>query len=235
MVEVVLSGEGKNALSGALMERTLAAVRAVDGAPLLLRGDGDAFSAGLHLAEVASLDAVEMQRFLQGLTELTLQLFRYPGPTVAAVNGHAIAGGLILALVCDHRVGPRAPKARIGLNEIALGLRFPPQILDVVRYRIPAQHHEAVLLRGPLLSPDEALTRGLLDELADDPVSVATERLAAMAALPRAAYAALKGDLRGAVGIDSPEVQRRFLAEVLPVWTGPALKATIAGFLNKGR
>lgn len=232
MVEVVLAGPGKNALSRGLMASTRAAVERAAGGPLLLRGDGDAFSAGLNLKEVAALDPEGMRGFLEELMGLVDALFHYPGPTVAAVNGHAIAGGLILALVCDHRVGSRQPRARIGLNEVSLGLRFPPRLLDMVRYRIPAHHHEAVILRGPLLGPDRALAHGLLDELDDDPVAAGRETLAQLAAIPHDAYVALKHDLRAGVGEDDPSSHDRFVRDVLPVWTGPALKERIARFLG---
>jgi len=233
MVEVVLQGEGKNALSLSLMKRVVEQVRAADGAPLLLTGAGDAFSAGLHLAEVRSLEPSEMQGFLEVLTEVVELLFRHPAPTVAAVNGHAIAGGAVLALVCDERIGPTGGKARIGLNEVQLGLRFPPRILDMVRYRVPAHHHERVLLQGPLVGPEEALRLGLLDALADDPVDAARGRLTALSRLHRGAYAALKGDLRGHIGLEDAQTERHFLEEVVPVWTGPELKQTIDAFLNR--
>ena len=233
VVEVVLAGEGKTALSRRLMEATLSAIEAARGEPLLLRGDGDAFSAGLHLAEVASLEPDAMRSFLDVLTELAGALFHYRGPTVAAVNGHAIAGGLIVALMCDRRIATASPKARIGLNEVALGLRFPPRLLEMVRYRIPAHHHETVMLQGPLVPPDMALQLGMVDALAEEPVSAGREALLQLSRLPARAYADVKLDLRGQVGRPSPDNERRFLDDVLPVWTGPELKARIAAFLNK--
>jgi len=231
VVEVVLEAPGKNALSRALMERTLEAVRAADGAPLLLTGHGDAFSAGLNLKEVASLDVEGMRTFLETLMDLTEALFRYPGPTAAAVNGHAIAGGMILALVCDHRVVSASPKARLGLNEVALGLRFPPRLLEMVRYRVPAQHHETVMLQGPLVGPDDAVRLGLADETAEDPAERARTVLGRLAKLPGPAYAAMKDDLRGSVGRSDAGSHQRFIDEVLPVWTGDELKQRIARFL----
>lgn len=231
MVEVVLEAPGKNALSRALMERTLEAVHAADGAPLLLTGAGDAFSAGLNLKEVASLDVAGMRSFLETLMELTEALFRYPGPTAAAVNGHAIAGGLILALVCDHRVVTSNPKARLGLNEVALGLRFPPRLLEMVRYRVPSHQHEAVMLQGPLVGPADAVRLGIVEEVVDSPRERAVAVLEQLATLPPVAYGAMKDDLRGPVGRDDAGSHQRFIDEVLPVWTGDELKQRIARFL----
>lgn len=233
MVEIVLSGPGKNALGTALMQRLRADLRAAGGAPVLLRGEGDAFSAGLDLMEVASLDAPGMTAFLQELEGLVRDVWSYPGPTAAAVNGHAIAGGCIVAMACDLRVATDNPKARIGLNEVALGLRFPPAVLRMIRARLPAAALEEVLLGAALYGPADARHLGLVDAVAPDAVAVARERLAVRAAYPADAYATAKRDLRGGVLDVTDEERGTFAAEVVPVWTSDALKARIRGFLRK--
>src|SRR2546428_4980269 len=91
--ELLISGPGRNALSGTLMEQLLLQVAGAGGRPLLVTGAGAAFSAGLDLKEVAALDRPRMARFLGRLDALVDALFDYPRPTVACVNGHAIAGG----------------------------------------------------------------------------------------------------------------------------------------------
>lgn len=235
MVEIVLEGPGKNALGSQLMVQVRERLAAAGGAPVLLTGAGDALSAGLDLNEVGSLEPAGMEQFLRRLEDLVTALFHYPGPTVAAVNGHAIAGGAILALCCDHRVCTADPRARIGLNEVALGLRFPPRVLAMVRYRVPGPGLEQVLLGAGLHGPADALRLGLVDEIAQDPGSVARARLAALAAHPAEAYAATKRDLRGSIGRPDAEAERAFLAEVLPVWTSDALRARIRGFLERKR
>ncbi len=234
-VDIVLDFPGKNALGSASMAALRDQLAAADGAPVLLRGAGDCFCAGLNLAEVSSLDAAGMERFLDGLEALVSALFHHPGPTVAAVNGHAIAGGAVVALCCDHIVGPTASGARIGLNEVALGLRFPPGTLQVIRHRIPRRHHAAVLLGAALHTPDEALRLGLLDELADDPVAVGRQRLAAFARHPADAYAATKADLHGGVGRVSAAVAAEFSRQAVPMWTRPALQARLAAMVSRGR
>lgn len=233
MTEIVLEGPGKNALGTGLMERAIAAIRAAGDAPVLVRGSGDAFSAGLDLREVVSLDVAGMEAFLGRMGELFDLLFHHPAPTVACVNGHAIAGGCILAVACDHRVATSDPRARIGLNEVALGLRFPPGVLAIVRYRVPSL--EPVILGAALHPPADALRLGLVDELADDPLPVARQRLAALAMHPRAAYSHAKRELRAAVGRPDPERTRAYLAEVLPAWTSDEIKALIRAFLDRKR
>lgn len=232
MFEIVLDGPGKNALGSALLATLRERLAEADGRPVLLTGAGDAFSAGLDLKEVASLDNDGMLRFLAGLEATCRALFTYPAPTVALVNGHAIAGGCILALCCDWRVAAPNPRAKIGLNEVALGLRFPPGLLRMMRQRVPAQHATRVFLEAGLFDPATALGLGLVDELADDARTVAIGRLERLATSPAAAYAGAKRDLQGPIDVSADE-ERRFEQEVVPAWTSPDLKARLLAALKR--
>ena len=234
MIEVVLEGPAKNALGSKLMDSTIAALHAGEGRPLLIRGSGDAFSAGLNLKEIAQADRDGMRVFLHKLTELLDLIWRYPGPTVACMNGHAIAGGALVALACDHRVLTTNPKARVGLNEVAIGVRFPPFILRLVQARIGALRMPEVVLGAHLFGPEDALRVGLCEELADDPQAVAEKRLATLARHRPEIYAATKKALRPEIA-SSAEEDRLFEEEVLPVWCGDELRASIAAMFAKKR
>ena len=131
--QLTIEAPGRNALGTALMTRLLEQIRGAAGRPLLVSGAGDTFSAGLDLKEVAALERAGMERFLGLLDDLVDALYGHPAPTVACVNGHAIAGGCILALCCDLRVARDDATVRIGLNEVPLGLEFPPKLLKLVR------------------------------------------------------------------------------------------------------
>ena len=235
MVEITMKGLGKNALGTEMMVSLLEQLRVANGAPVLLTGAGDAFSAGLNLKEVAGLDEPAMVAFLARLERLMSALYLYPGPTVAWVNGHAIAGGCVLTLCCDRRFVQDGPKLKLGLNEVALGLRFPPRTLSIVRRRVPLEHHEEVLLGAGLYDPEGAVRVGLVDVVTKDAAAAARAELARLAALPRAAYAHTKGDLRGKVDADlcpDDEWQRR-IAEMAPVWTSPAVKERVLAVLAR--
>ena len=136
MHQIRMAQPGKNALSTGLMAFLEAELHKADGEPILLTGEGDAFSAGVDLREIAAADAAAIERFLRRLDALVARINLYPAPVVALVNGHAIAGGCILALACDWRVAPAGTKAKIGLNELALGACIPPACLRVVRQRL---------------------------------------------------------------------------------------------------
>jgi enoyl-CoA hydratase len=234
MHEIVMDGPGKNALGSGMMDFLLGELDRAQGAPVLLTGRGDAFCAGLNLKELLALDAAGMEAFLRKLERLVSALFIYPGPTVAAVNGHAIAGGCILVLCCDHRVARADMDLRMGLNEVALGLQFPPGILRMLTLRLSATQSTRALLGAALVRPDEAGALGYLDELTDgEVVGVARARLAALAKHPADAYAAAKRALRGAsTWLEGDEEK---FQQLLPAWTSQALKDRVAAVLKPSR
>ena len=232
MVEIHLSGPGKNALGSELMADVLAQVEAAQGAPILFTGQGDAFSAGLNLKEVAGLDAPGMRDFLTRLQQFFETIWTYPGPTAAAVNGHAIAGGCILAMCCDVAIATDNERARIGLNEVAIGLRFPPSLLRFVRAKISANHLDEVILGAGLHTPAEAARLGLVQRVASDHQAAATQALQRLARHPHEAYSATKLDMRSGVMTASPQEQKHFDEAVVPFWTSPELKAKILAILG---
>jgi enoyl-CoA hydratase len=233
MFLVTMDGAKKNALGTPMMRFLLEQLGQAGGRPILLTGTGDAFSAGLDLKEIASLDASGMESFLRLLDTLMATLFAYPAPTVALVNGHAIAGGCILALCCDHRVAPDVPSLRIGLNEVALGLRFPPKLMTIVRRRVPRSSVERVVLGADLFDPRTSLRLGLLDDVVADDARAAAERhLTMLASYPAVAYAAAKSELRGPLEV-SKDDEQRFVEEVLPSWTTPELKTRVLAALTR--
>jgi enoyl-CoA hydratase/carnithine racemase len=230
---LTLSAPGRNALCSDHMTRLVAEIGKANGRPLLLTGADGTFSAGLNLKEVASLDVPGMTRFLRLLDAVMQALYEYAGPTVACVNGHAIAGGCVLALCCDWRVAVDRADVRIGLNEVALGLEFPPMIMNLVRDRIPRRHVERVLLEAGLHDPRTARDLGLVDEVAADPLSVAQAALARLAGVPPTTLAATKRTLRaGVLALDAAQ-QRHFEQQIVPSWCAPETKARITAQLRR--
>jgi enoyl-CoA hydratase len=115
------------------------------------------------------------------------------------VNGHAIAGGAILALCGDYRVG--STEGKLGLTEIRAGLPYPANAMAVVRAELTPQNARVLALRAELIEPPEALARGLVDELVA-PAEVlprALEVAEDLAELPASAYGQVKRQLRGDV------------------------------------
>jgi enoyl-CoA hydratase len=228
--ELVLDGPGKNALGSAMMESILVRLDAAAGAPVMFSGTGDAFSAGLNLKEIATLDAAGMARFVELVERLMVRIFDYPGPTVACVNGHAIAGGCVITLCCDHRVMTLNAQARMGLNEVALGLAFPPKIFRIVTHRVPPRSIHEVVLAGGLHAPTEALRLGLIDQIGER--NVAEARVRELAALPPTAYATAKRMLHAGVTTIADADYAAALESTLPAWTSTELKQRVLAHLS---
>lgn len=233
MRELVISSPARNALSTAVLETLQRGLAEAGGAPLLLTGAGDVFSAGLDLKEVSTLDAAGARRLIGALEAAVQALFTYPGPTVALVNGHAIAGGCVLAACCDQRVATSDPRARIGLIEVSIGLPFPPLTLAAVRARLSGPGAERAILGAQLHDPAGALAAGLVDEIAADPRATALARLSALAKHPPAAYARAKRRLRDEALRLGPAEQRSLEEEVIPIWSSEETRATAARILAR--
>jgi enoyl-CoA hydratase len=231
--ELVLEAPGKNALSTAHMESILKQLADAGDSPVLFRGAGDVFCAGLNLKEVASLDAAAMTKFVDLVERVMVAIFDHPGPTVACVNGHAIAGGCVITLCCDHRVMTNDASTRIGVNEIALGLTFPPKIFRIVEYRLPPRSKHEVMLRAALYAPADAQRLGIVDELSDDPRRVAEERVRELAALPRTAYIATKSAMHAGITAIDAASYAAALRATLPIWTSDEIRTRVLARLKK--
>jgi enoyl-CoA hydratase len=169
-----------------------------DDAAVVLCGRDGVFSAGLDRAVLGGAPA-DLEALAVALTRTTMRLWIEPRPVVVAATGHAIAGGAILALACDHVVAA-AGDFRWGLNETAIGLVLPQWVVDLARANVRADRLEGLLLPGRLVDARAALDVGFVDELAapDDVRTRALARAEALVELPRVVYAANKRRLRGA-------------------------------------
>lgn len=166
------------------------AVRAV-----VLTGAGAFFSGGFDLAAPRRDEAAA--RALRALYRDThLRLLALPKPTVAMLSGHAIAGGLILVLACDYRLGLDGPY-RLGLNEVAIGASYPKVALEIVLLRLPHARASELLLGAALYPATQATRLGAVDELlpADTFAATVLRRAARLGAFPREAYAHTKAAL----------------------------------------
>lgn len=152
---------------------------------IVLAGNDRAFSAGVDLKRLLDGGEGYTREFLAALDRALIAPLRATAPVVAAVTGHAVAGGAVLAAACDHAVMTDDARARIGLAELAVGVPFPAVPLEIMRRRLGPKLPEAVWLAG-LVGPDRALALGFVDEVvpADQVVARATEVAQRLAALP---------------------------------------------------
>jgi enoyl-CoA hydratase/carnithine racemase len=146
-------------------------------------------------------------------------------PVVAAIAGHAPAGGCVLALCCDYRVMARGP-FRIGLNETQVGLVAPEGVQQLLRRVVGAYRAERLLVAGELVDADTALAIGLVDELHDiDGVATrARGWLEGLLALPRQPMLDTRAIARADV-VDALAPQRINLERFIDAWTAPDTQA----------
>lgn len=135
--------------------------------PVVLTGAGARFSAGLDLREHFPLfagDPTAVASWFRDYRATNMRLFTYPRPTVAAVNGHAFAGGLITAAVCDYRVAV-AEGARFGLNEVPIGIPTPAVYVRMLTYAWGDPVAVRTCLLGEIFTPAQAHALGMVHEL----------------------------------------------------------------------
>ncbi len=168
-----------------------------DGAPLVLTGTGKIFSAGVDLYRVLDGGTPYLDRFLDMLDQAVRRLFTYSRPLVAAVNGHAVAGGWVVACAADYRVVIDGP-AKLGVPELKVGVAFPVVPLEVVRHATPSHLLPSMVLTGRLFNGDEALLLGLADEAVENTrvVARACEVAAEMGGIDPVAFSLAKRQLR---------------------------------------
>lgn len=201
-VAVIRLDDGKaNAFRPATIDALNAAMQQAEASgagAVLFVGRPGFFSGGLDLKVLPTLDPAEKLRVITGFSELMLRVFGFGRPTVAALTGHAIAGGALLALACDVRLAIDAP-ARIAINEVAIGIAMPRLGVEIARAAIPVPSLTEALLHGRTFTYPEALERRIVESLhgLDVIEEAALRRAGALALLPAAAYAETKERLLG--------------------------------------
>jgi enoyl-CoA hydratase len=160
---------------------------------VILTGTGSSFSAGVDLYRVVKDGPEYGKRFLPVLDALLKAALTLPKPVIAAVNGHAIAGGCILAACCDHRIMIDG-NGRIGIPELAVGVPFPALPLQIMAARVSDGALRDLVFRSRTVQVDEAKALGLIDEKCPAGMLIdrAMEVAAKMAAIPAGAFALTK-------------------------------------------
>jgi enoyl-CoA hydratase len=166
---------------------------------IVVTGEGAAFSAGIDTKVVPAYGLAERRQMIRSINRMLRVLYGAPKPTVAAVNGHALGGALVVALACDARIAAEADY-RLGLTEAAAGIPFPAVPMVVVRAELDP-------------STARVLTLGSATFGARDPVAAAIfDEVHAPGALSRAALARARAlaELRGYA-----KVKRQLKADAL--------------------
>ena len=192
--------DGKaNALSNAMIDALLAALERAEkeASAVVLTGRPERFCAGFDLKVMMSGPEHATALLMRG-SELLMKLYGLTVPLVIASTGHALAGGALMLLTGDVRIGA-AGAYRIGLNEVAIGLPVPVLAMELARDRLVIPELARATLMAQIYTPDEAARVGYLDSVApaDELLARAKTEATRLSALPRTAFAATKSRLRG--------------------------------------
>ncbi len=207
-----------NAMDVGLLGELVATVEALTASPpgaLVLAGRPGFFSGGADLKAVPGYGPAEQRTAVAGINDMALGVYSLPCPVVGAITGHAIAGGLVLALCTDLRVASSA--GRYGLTEVKVGVSYPQAAIGVVQAELAPNVARQLALGNELIDAEACLRLGVFDELSE-PEGVlprARELAAGLASMPAGVYARTKEALRG------PTVERlRAAAAVDPLLDG---------------
>jgi enoyl-CoA hydratase/carnithine racemase len=193
-----------NALNGAVVDQIRAALKALEGDPeasaIVLTGAGKFFSFGFDIPEFLSFTKEQFTEYLTNFTGLYTYIFLYPKPVVAALNGHAIAGGCMLALACDYRVMV-AEKAKISLNEIGFGSSVFAGSTEMLRFWVGSANATQALYSGGMYTAEEAKGIGLVDGVVTehDLIEAARKTASSLGAKYPPAFTIIKSLLRRSI------------------------------------
>jgi enoyl-CoA hydratase/carnithine racemase len=186
------------------------------------------FSIGWDIPELFHADRKAFSEFLRSFQEATTALYSSSKPTVAAITGHATAGGCILALCCDRRVMAEGRRL-LGLNEVKLGVTVPYSADLVLRDLVGSRLASKLMEGGEFYSPGACLEMGLVDRVAApaDVRSTAVEVAASLGLPPPEAFAAIKRNrveqVLARIALHADEREREFVE----LWYSPTARARL--------
>jgi len=214
------------------LARSVADFDASSDIALVITGQGTMFSAGVDLVRVVDEGADYVRTFLPAMCAAFEAVFASPKPIVAAVNGHAIAGGCVLAAATDYRVMARG-NGRIGIPELRVGVPFPTAPLEIMRFAA-TRHLPALVYGGATFNADEALTHDIVDGIADADglLDAAVAVAEPLAALPPAVFALTKRAVR-APTMERIRAGAAHDREVVDTWAAPETLALIRHYIAR--
>lgn len=205
-----------------------------DGVPaLVLTGTGRIFSAGVALDRVLEGGAEYLDGFLPALDEALSRTFGFRRPLVAAINGHAIAGGCLLALAADRRILVKG--GRMGVPELRVGVPFPVPALEILRHGIVPSALSEVVFGGETFRDEEAIRRGFGDTLveAEDLDEAAAAAATDLASIPVTSFELTKAGLRASGARTIADEEVRTGADIRRAWASEAVLAAMADYVRR--
>lgn len=212
-----------HAFNDAMIAQLQAAFQSMESDPevrcIVLTGTGGFFSFGFDVPELLHYSMRDFAAFLDKFTAFYRYLFSFPKPVMAALNGHTIAGGCMLATACDHRI-MISGKPRISLNEIAIGATVLAGSVEMLQHCVGPRNAEIIMGSGAMYTADEALALGLVDRSvgADEFADIVSEEAEAFARRDPSAYRSIKGLIRGPIIEKMAAREAASIREFVDIW-----------------
>ena len=169
-IKIIQMGDkGPNLLSVSRSKEIIAELNYEECKAVIIMGNEKVFSAGLNLKDLMSAEDPEsVSLIFNTLSDLLISFRKFPGPVISIVGGHAIAGGCLMALASDYRYGMFGTH-RMGLNEMAIGIDLPPDMLSIISHSISRENLFEVATQCKMYTPKQAYKKGLINEYIGNP------------------------------------------------------------------
>lgn len=223
IVNLVLNRGKVNALNDQVIAEIQSVLTGLEKDPdaraVIMTGTGSFFSFGFDVPEFLSYPQEAFKSFITQFTGLYTYMFLYPKPIVAALNGHTIAGGCMLALACDRRIMVSG-RAKISLNEISFGAPVFAGSTEMLRFCAGNNNATEILYSGAMYTAEEAKPLGLIDKISceKDLADEATRAALELSAKPGPAFTTIKLLLRSPVADEMRLREKETIDMFLDIW-----------------
>ena len=196
---------------------------------IVLTGKGSFFSFGFDVPGFMPYPKSSFEQYVNKYSELVKTIFMYPKPVIAAIGGHAVAGGCVLAMACDQRVMITG-KAKIALNEMTFGSSLFSCVTETLKYAVGAKNAEQIVYSGKMYSAEEAHSLGMVDQVAsEDQFQGAVSELAQdFSNKDIVAFASIKKLFRTDTLSKIESDEGRSISEFVDIWYSDSTRAQLA-------
>lgn len=244
IANVFLDRGKSNAMDAVLLEELNSCIHDLKSDPaiegVIIHGKEGFFSAGLDLIALYEYNESEIRAFWSLFLKTTRDLASFPKPIVSAISGHSPAGGCVIAICCDYRIMAEG-NFIIGLNEIPVGLIVPESIFHLYSFWLGKGNAYRFLLEGKLLSPQEALKVGLVDEVvpANTIHTTAFRKIKSVTQFDKETWKTCKLNFRKELLENLSVKEEETIEKILEQWWKPStrsiLKTIIHNLTNKNK
>ncbi len=201
---------------------------------VVLTGTGAIFSAGVDLFRFLEGGESYLEQFFDAMVRSFRALFTFPRPLVAAVNGHAIAGGAVMVAAADYRIMSMG-KGKIGVPELRVGIPFPVAAIEILRFAASTRHLQELVYLGRAYAVEQAHEVGLIDEIAEpaDLLDHALDVAQSLGSMPPARFGITKRQLRAPTLDRIERLSPKIDPEVLLGWKAPETHQAIRAYVEE--